>query len=77
MYSRTKAQFLIFFFPAALLEEVAADRPIPTVDLSATTPAGLYSLDSIVTQSELSTIDAEAICSLPDDTARFDAMPFK
>jgi len=60
-----------------LLEEEAADRPIPIVDLSATTPAGLYSLDSIVTQSELSTIDAEAIYSLPGDTARFDAMPFK
>jgi DNA-directed RNA polymerase I subunit RPA49 len=62
---------------AALLEKVAADRPIPTVDLSASTPAGLYSLESIVTQSELSTIDAEAIYSLPNDTARLDAFPFK
>jgi A49-like RNA polymerase I associated factor len=61
----------------ALLEDAAADRPIPTVDLSATTPAGLYSLDSIVTEKELETIDAEAIYTLPDDAARLEAMPFK
>jgi hypothetical protein len=59
------------------LDDAAADRPIPTVDLSATTPAGLYSLDSIVTEEELVTIDAEAIYALPNDAARLEAMPFK
>jgi type IV secretory pathway protease TraF len=62
---------------AALLDDAAADRPIPTVDLSATTPAGLYSLNSIVTDEELVTIDAEVIFALPDDAARLEAMPFK
>lgn len=45
--------------------------------MSATTPEGLYSLDSIVSESELNMIDAEAIYSLPDEVARLAAMPHK
>ena len=61
----------------ALQEEVDADRPIPSIDLSASTPEGLYSLESVVSESELNMIDAEAIYSLPDETARLAAMPHK
>jgi len=45
--------------------------------LSATTPDGLYSLDAIVSDTELKRIDAEAIYSLPDEAARLAAMPYK
>jgi hypothetical protein len=60
-----------------LENELNADRPIPEIDLSATTPAGLYSLNAIVTDSELEMIDSEAIYSLPDQTSRLAAMPYK
>jgi len=73
----TPCPLKVFLMSAALLEDLAAARPIPEVDLSATTPAGLYSLDSIVKAEELSTIDAEAIYALPDDAVRLEAMPFK
>jgi DNA-directed RNA polymerase I subunit RPA49 len=60
-----------------MMDAVNADRPIPTIDLTAQTPAELYSLDSIVSESELALIDAEAIWSLPDESARLAAIPFK
>lgn len=59
------------------MDEINADRPIPTIDLSASTPEGLYSLDSIVSDSELSMIDSEAIYALSDETARLAAIPYK
>lgn len=61
----------------ALAEELNADRPIPDIDLTATTPAGLYSLDAIVSDSEISMIDVEAIYALPDEAARLAAIPYK
>ena len=60
-----------------MVDKLNADRPIPAIDLSATTPAGLYSLDAIVTNSELEMIDAESIYSLPDEASRLAAMPYK
>ena len=60
---------------AALQEEVDADRPIPSIDLYASTAEGLYSLESIVSETELNMIDAEGIYSLPDEAARIAAMP--
>lgn len=62
---------------AALQEEVDADRPIPSIDLSASTVEGLYSLESIVSETELNMIDAEGLYSLPDEAARIDALPHK
>ena len=62
---------------AALIDEVNADRPIPTIDLSASTPAGLYSLSAIVSDTELTMIDAEAIYTLPDEESRLAAIPYK
>ena len=59
------------------MEQINADRPIPTVDLSATTPAGLYSLNVIVSDSELALIDGEAMYALPDESSRLAALPFK
>lgn len=61
----------------ALQEEVDADRPIPSIDLSAPTPDGLYSLESVVSESELNMIDTESIYSLPDEASRIAAMPHK
>ena len=60
-----------------LVDEINADRPIPTIDLSATTPAGLYSLDAIVSESELAMIDARAIYELPDEESRLAAIPYQ
>jgi hypothetical protein len=60
-----------------LIAEINADRPIPPVDLVATQPAGLYSLSDIVSDAELSLIDAEAIYALPDESARLAAIPYK
>ena len=61
----------------ALAQQLNADRPIPDVDLTATTPSGLYSLDAIVSDSEISMIDVEAIYALPDEAARLAAFPYK
>jgi A49-like RNA polymerase I associated factor len=61
----------------ALQEEVNVDRPIPSIDLSASTAEELYSLESIVSESELNMIDAEGIYSLPDEASRIAAMPHK
>jgi hypothetical protein len=61
----------------ALMDSINADRPIPTIDLSASTPAGLYSLNAIVSDSELAMIEAEAIYALPDESARLAAIPHK
>ena len=60
-----------------LQEEVNADRPIPAIDLAATRTAGLYSLDAIVSETELGMIDAESIYALPNETARLAAIPYK
>lgn len=60
-----------------LQDEVNADRPIPAIDLAATRTSGLYSLDSIVSETELSMIDAESIYALPNETARLAAIPYK
>src|SRR5271156_2872457 len=68
------SQFLIV---DVLAEQLNADRPIPAIDLTATTPAGLYSLDAIVSNSEISMIDVEAIYALPDEAARLAAIPYK
>ena len=54
-----------------------ADRPIPTIDLSAPTPAGLYALSAIVSDSELSVIDTEAVYGLPDEESRLAAIPYR
>jgi len=59
------------------MDSINADRPIPTIDLSASTPAGLYSLNAIVSDSELAMIEAEAIYALPDESARLAAIPYK
>lgn len=59
------------------MDEINADRPIPTIDLSASTPDGLYSLDAIVSNSELATIEVDAIYALPDEEARLAALPHK
>jgi hypothetical protein len=59
------------------MNEINADRPIPAIDLSASTPADLYSLDSIVSDSELLTIDSEAIYALQDEASRLAAFPYK
>lgn len=59
------------------MEDINADRPIPTIDLSATTVSGLYSLDAVVSESELSLINVEHIYSLPDEAARLSAIPYK
>jgi len=60
-----------------LLDELNADRPIPAIDLSAATPSGLYSLDAIVSASELAMIDADAIYALPDEESRLAAIPYQ
>jgi hypothetical protein len=62
---------------AALLQDLEASRPIPAIDLSAATPADLYPLSSIVTDSELGLIDTNYIYGLSDETSRLAAMPFK
>ena len=59
------------------MADLGADRPIPPVDLSATEPVGLYSLHDIVSETELSLIDAEAIYALPDEASRLAAFPDK
>jgi DNA-directed RNA polymerase I subunit RPA49 len=61
----------------ALADDLNADRPIPAIDLTATNRAGLYSLDSVVSEPELSMIDAESIYALPDEAARIAAVPFR
>ena len=60
-----------------LAANIGADRPIPPIDLTASEPAGLYSLDDIVTETELSLIDAASIYALPNETARLAAFPNK
>jgi DNA-directed RNA polymerase I subunit RPA49 len=62
---------------AALIDESNADRPIPSIDLSASTPVGLYSLGAIISDAELAVIDAEAIYALPDEESRLAAIPYK
>ena len=61
----------------SLAEAVNADRLIPNIDLTATNREDLYSLDAIVSDSEISMIDAEAIYALPDEAARLASIPFK
>ena len=60
-----------------LAEELNAARPIPAIDLTATTPRGLYSLNDIVSDSEIAMIDVEAIYALPDEAARLATIPYK
>jgi A49-like RNA polymerase I associated factor len=62
---------------AALSEGMAADQPIPPVDLSATTPDQLYAVSSIVGDSELEMVDTESIYGYFDDDSRLRAMPFQ
>src|SRR5277367_4701097 len=82
MQQKTYHLTVLLVFPTilivdALAEELNADRPIPAIDLTATTPAGLYSLDAIVSSSQISLIDVEAIYALPDEAARLAAIPYK
>ena len=61
----------------ALMDEINAGRPIPLINISASTPEGIYSLNSIVSETELNTIETESIYALPDEPSRLSSLPYK